>query len=367
MAAERDEEQPRTPKGDEEAPDWTTWLRSRLERVSSSERKAGESVRDAPGEAGDDQQHGEDSTSPPATAPPGSGPAPVASGPGLVKSSPASIPPRSPAASASTPAPTPGSTAVEIEALRAAVTALVAGVGALADTFSGFRSVVTERLEEYSGTVLRVTKDTAAELEEHRKVHAGSTDELGRTVAEVSDRLQRLAGGMEELTMIRGDDERWAEVMGRLLDEVDAERQAGERQKSTTEGVVKRLDGLDQALQRIAAEVTEMAVGQQRITAELTEMAVGHHRVAADVAQVAVAQRSSAKAATQQLAAELDRPPRLTDAQVRLLAEAVLEVAAEKRSSPSSPPPFRPSAPPRGRRQTPLRAQRKARPSRPSR
>jgi uncharacterized coiled-coil protein SlyX len=184
------------------------------------------------------------------------------------------------------------------------------------------------------------------ELEEHRTTHTGSTDELGSTVAEIggavaemSVRLQRQAATMENLAALRGDDERWAEVMGRLLDEVDVERQTGQREDAAPEGVVERLTGLEHALQSVAA----------------------------DLADVAAAQRVSAD---QQRA-----PLQLDEAQVRLLAEAVLGAASDMRPSPadSSPPamvdalaetppsaPDKRPAPARGRRAAPLRAERKA-------
>lgn len=281
-----------------------------------------------------------------------------------------------------------------MEALRAAVTALVTGFAALADTFSGFRSVMTERLHEYSGAVLQVSRDTVAELKEHRKVHAGASESSAGNVAEVSDQLQRLAAGMEHLAGIRSDDERWAEVMGRLLDDVDAERQAGERERSAAESMAERLQGLEHVVQGVVADLAEMAAGnqrlaeevgevtatqqrvgaelaeitktQQRVTEVLAEMAAGQQRVADDVAEVAATQQRVAEdvaevaAVARQAAPDLEAVPlRLDDAQIRMLAEVVREAAAEKRP----PPPV----PLRGRRQAPLRAERKSASPRPSR
>ncbi|MBA3955729.1 MAG: hypothetical protein H0X58_03605, partial [Acidimicrobiia bacterium] len=185
MVDKKDEEDPAPASDDQDAPDWTTWLRSRLERVSSSERKAAGSVHEVPGESVGGDEQGRTGTGPEGeTATPAPTPAPT---PG-------------PTPAPRVPALTFGSTTVplsEIEALRAAVTALVAGVGTLADTFSGFRSSVTDRLEEYSETVQRVTSDTATELGEYRKAQAGSTDDLGRAVAEVRERLRGLSRDME--------------------------------------------------------------------------------------------------------------------------------------------------------------------------
>jgi uncharacterized phage infection (PIP) family protein YhgE len=480
MAADRDDEEPTTPDGDEDAPDWTTWLRSRLERVSSSERKAAGSVDESAGEpVGGDEQRGAATPSEPAPArpplaaptpapvpPPGpvQTPAPVPP-PGPVQT-PAPVPPpgpvQTPAPVPPRPAPTTPGSGSEMEALRAAVTALVAGVAALADTFSGFRSVMTERLDEYSGAVLQVSRDTAAELEEHRKVHvgaseasagnvaevsdelrrlaggmqdlaiirseleehrkvhAGSTDELGRdvaeigerlrrlaagmddlatirdeleehrkvhvgaseasagSVAEVSDQLQRLAAGMEHLADIRSDDERWAEVMGRLLDDVDAERQAGERERSAADSMAERLQGLEHVVQGVVADLAEMAAGNQRLGEEVGEVTASQQRVGEELAEITATQQRIAEvlaemAAGQQRVAEevaevaaVAREPepdmepvplRLDDAQIRMLAEVVREAAADKR-----PPP-----PPRGPRQAPLRAERKSASPRPSR
>jgi hypothetical protein len=106
---------------------------------------------------------------------------------------------------------------------------------------------------------------------------------------------------------------------------------------------------------------------QQRLVAEVAAVAAAQQGVVADLADVADAQRVSAD---QQRA-----PLQLDEAQVRLLAEAVLGAASDMRPSPadSSPlamvdalaetlpsaPDKRP-APSRGRRAAPLRAERKA-------
>ncbi len=392
MAAKREEEEPAAPSGGDDAPDWTTWLRSRLERVSNSERKAADSGQDVPEEvAGGDPPKPEgpvpQGNAAPKTAPAPPAPAP-APAPGSARPAPTPVPVR-PAAAAST-------SGSEVDALRAAVTALVAGVGALADTFSGFRTTVTERLDEYRETLLRATTDTATELEAHRQVHAGAaTDEPNAALAEVNDRLQRLAAGMDHLTTIRGDDERWAEVMGRLLDEVDAERQASEQERSVTGGVIERLEGLEQAMQGIATDVAENVAGQQRIAAELAELAElaaaypgftaewaqfvegqerlasyvaqmaqaqqgvtaemaqvaeGQQRIAEDVAELAQAQQRQADEVTQMALAQ----------RASAEAEAVLEGAVRDAAIEQRPlPPVRPPAS-SGRRRAPLRAERQA-------
>ncbi len=222
MAAKRDEEDPAAPSGGDDSPDWTTWLRSRLERVSNSEREAADSVQDVPEEvAGGDppqpegpvpQGHAAPKSAPAAPAPP---PAP-----GSARSAPTPAP--APVLPAPTPAPVLPAVAAstsgsEVDALRAAVTALVAGVGALADTFSGFRTTVTERLDEYRETLLRATTDTATELEAHRQVHAAATDkpatdEPDPALAEVNVQLQRLAAGIADLTLIRTEMEAHRQV-----------------------------------------------------------------------------------------------------------------------------------------------------------
>ncbi|MBA2438121.1 MAG: hypothetical protein H0V52_07195 [Acidimicrobiia bacterium] len=227
------------------------------------------------------------------------------------------------------------------------------------------------------------------ELEEYRTTHTGSTDELGSTVAEIggavaemSVRLQRQAATMEDLTALRGDDERWAEVMGRLLDEVDAERQTGQREDAAPEGVVERLTGLEHALQSVAADVAELVSNQQgAAAADAAEMVLAQQSLVAEVAAVAAAQQGVAAdladvAAAQRVSADQQRAPlQLDEAQVRLLAEAVLGAASDMRPSPadSSPPamvdalaetppsaPDKRPAPARGHRAAPLRAERKA-------
>ncbi|HWH35828.1 MAG TPA: hypothetical protein VNT56_10985 [Acidimicrobiales bacterium] len=295
------------PEPGEDAPDWTTWLRSRLERVSNSERRA-------TGEA------------PPALL-------------------------------------------VEMEALRAAVASLVAGIGALTDSFSTFRSGLNERLDEHTRRVREAARQSASGTDQARQALTGATADLGRALAAVEGRLDGVAGqlqelaaageaspapsaagsgtdelrsiladqgerldrlvlGMDELVAVRSDDDRWAEVMGRLLDEIDAERVA----EAEAPGRPEPAGGLD--------EIEDSLV-----------------RIEADLSQLA------------------SRPPpaplHLDDDQVRRLARALAEMipAAVPGPAPAAPPADPPPAPVRarpvaarrrGRRDAPLRAPRPA-------
>ncbi|CAN5204942.1 hypothetical protein BH24ACT1_BH24ACT1_13230 [soil metagenome] len=396
-SAEKDMGEPAKGGGDEDIPDWTTWLRSRLERVSSSERTAAESAEAASQEVvGGDEQGVEDGgaedevlsvegvgfeeTLPvedvaPKEASPIEGAGPE--GPPAAPASPA-------AAMTPAPAPLPGPDSafvVEIEALRAAVTALVAGVGALTDTFTGFRSVVNDRLSEYNGLEIGERLQRLAhgmedlakirgELEDNRRLQATTNAELRQNDAEVSERLERLAEGMESLLAVRSDDERWAEVMGRLLDEVDAERHAGEREMLAAGGVIERLDGLEHALRRITEEVSEgltrlpdvvdaerraeerEALSDEKVVGRLDRLDQALRQVATDVAEVTAVQRSSADRA--------QASPRDNDADHLVRAMPAPDAAATRASSS----PRKPSVRPPGRRATPLRAERPTAPFR---
>ncbi|HEV2069646.1 MAG TPA: hypothetical protein VGR26_07630 [Acidimicrobiales bacterium] len=388
--------------GEENIPDWTTWLRSRLERVSNSERTAAGST-EAPAREAD----GHDQPEPRRPAGPADEQAVSDEGVGSAERLPVEVTPSEQASpvpddhseddgpevplatSATTSArmapppttserpiaPVPDSAfLIEMEALRAAVTALVAGVGVLTDTFTGFRSVVSERLTEYNGLEIgeRLQRlghgieglgKLRGEFEENRRLQATTIAELRHNEAEVGERLQRLAEGMEKLVAIRSDDDRWAEVMGRLLDEVDAERHAGEREVLAGEGVIERLDGLDQALGRITADVSEAMArlpdaldGERRATEReelTTEKVVGRldgleqglDRIAAEVAEVTAVLRSSEDRAQALASAEVQPPP------------SPGPVDDDGPITPSLT--RRPAARPEGRRAAPLRAERR--------
>ena len=406
--------------GDENIPDWTTWLRSRLERVSTSERTAAASTeapaQDVLADEQPDQRRAEDSppldpgltaegvgfaervpveevasedSSPVEAAAPEEAHAPeeaaapeevAAAEEGATAEEAPAASPTAPAPIAAVPTtrdvpapPAPDSAfVIEIEALRAAVTALVAGVGALTDMFTGFRSVVSERLNEYNGLEIgeRLQRlghgmeglgKLRGEFEENRRLQAATIAELRHRQAEVGERLQGLARGMEKLVAIRSDDDRWAEVMGRLLDEVDAERQAGEREMLAAEGVLHRLDGLEEALGRVTADVSDamtrlpdVADGERRAREqeELTAAKVVDRldgleqaldRIAGDVADMTAVLRASKDRAQAVASAEGQRPPSAGHG----------DAGANRPSSTR-----RPAARPQGRRATPLRAER---------
>jgi len=113
--------------------------------------------------------------------------------------------------------------------------------------------------------------------------------------------------------------------------------------------------------------LVELVSNKPRVAADVAETVAHQQRLVAEVAAVADAQRVSAD---QQRA-----PLQLDEAQVLLLAEAVLGAASDMRPSPadSSPPamvdalaetppsaPDKRPAPARGGRAAPLRAERKA-------
>ena len=386
--------------GDENIPDWTTWLRSRLERVSSSERTAaGSAEAPAPEVVADeepDQRPAQDSPAEDqAVSDQGVGfaerlPVEVASGQAssVVAGGPEGAPATSATASVpnapvppvpSTPdVPTPAAPdaafVIEIEALRAAVTALVAGVGALTDMFTGFRSVVSERLNEYNGLEIgeRLQRlghgieglgKLRGEFEENRRLQADTIAELRHNEAEIGLRLQRLVEGMDKLVAVRSDDDRWAEVMGRLLDEVDAERQAGERELLAAEGVIERLDGLEQALGRVTTDVSEAMTrlpdapdGERRagdeellaaeaVIERLDGLEQALDRMAGDVAEMTAALRLSEDRAQAAASAEVQLPPR--------------SVPMDDDGAITLPPARRPAARPPGGRAAPLRAERR--------
>lgn len=381
--------------GDENIPDWTTWLRSRLERVSSSERTAaGSAEAPAPEVVADeepDQRPAQDSLAKDqAVSDQGVGfaerlPVEVASaqassveagGPvgGPATSATAPVPPVPPARDVPTSAAGDSAFVIEIEALRAAVTALVAGVGALTDMFTGFRSVVSERLNEYNGLEIgeRLQRlghgieglgKLRGEFEENQRLQASTIAELRHNETEIGERLQRLTEGMDKLVAVRSDDDRWAEVMGRLLDEVDAERQAGERELLAAEGVLERLDGLEQALGRVTADVSEALnrlpdalEGERRareedeltgeeVVARLDGLEQALDRMAGDVAEMTAALRASEDRAQGATSTEVQLPPR--------------SVSMDEDGAITPSPRRRPAARPQGRRAAPLRAERR--------
>lgn len=378
--------------GDENIPDWTTWLRSRLERVSSSERTAaGSAEAAAPEVVADeepDQRSAQDSPARDQTvSDQGVGFAerlPVEVASAQASSMEAGGVANAPATSATAPVPptpdVPSSAAadsaavIEIEALRAAVTALVAGVGALTDMFTGFRSVVSERLNEYNGLEIgeRLQRlghgmeglgKLRGEFEENQRLQASTIAELRHNETEIGERLQRLTEGMDKLVAVRSDDDRWAEVMGRLLDEVDAERLAGERELLAAEGVLERLDGLEQALGRVTADVSEALnrlpdalEGERRareedeltgeeVVARLDGLEQALDRMAGDVAEMTAALRASEDRAQGATSTEVQIPPR--------------SVSVDEDGAITPSPRRRPAARPQGRRTAPLRAERR--------
>jgi hypothetical protein len=364
------------PKDDhDEVPDWTVWLRARLERVSSSEGKTADReatalpapVQVGAGDSGD-SGGGTIATSPevsapPATADPTADPVtspastdtdadpdaetdadtdadtetdqssasaakaspPVTAGQPQAVVSSAAGPPPAVAPSVALPDPT---LTIALESLRSASMALSARVDALADTTSSFRSVLNERLDEYAETVLRVAKGNASDIEEYRRMHAASITELRRTGTETADSLARLAGRMEELVTTQADDERWAEVLGQLSNNTNS---------SFRSVLNERLDEYAETVLRVAkGNASDIEEYRRMHAASITELRRTGTETADSLARLAAT-------------AEIPQDPvlQLDDAQIQALAAAVAEVLAaripvtrirnELRSTPTVP------------------------------
>ncbi len=374
-------------------PDWTVWLRSRLERLASSEGKEDGAeppldaaldpflpprpsapVEDpAPPEvevtAGGEVVPASFSESPQQDAALPTGPDPgVVAGLDALRSAVAALPTgpdpgvvaglealRSAVAALPT-GPDPGVVA-GLEALRSATTALSIRVEALADANSSFRSVLNERLDEYAETVLRVVKGTTSNLDEYRRMHATSITELRRTGAETAGSLARLAGRMEELATIQGDDERWVEVMGQLCDEVTAERAWGRSHEEVrAEEAVsssERLGAVEEVLDRLAAQVAGLAARVQVAQEQpRREHSFGETELQTLAAAVAEA-----------LAERLPLAPPVPRASPAPAARATAKRAAKKRTTGTSAPPRPTSNSGAPRRKTPIRVREPADPA----
>ncbi|MBW3626113.1 MAG: hypothetical protein KY412_00715, partial [Actinobacteria bacterium] len=85
-----------------------------------------------------------------------------------------------------------------LDRLQVAVSSLSARVDGLADATLSFRSVMNERLDEYTETVLRAAKSSASDVQEYRRMHTASLGELRRNANDTAETLRRLTGWMEE-------------------------------------------------------------------------------------------------------------------------------------------------------------------------
>ncbi len=145
-----------------------------------------------------------------------------------------------------------------LDRLQVAVSSLSARVDGLADATLTFRSVMNERLDEYTETVLRAAKSSASDVQEYRRMHTASLGELRRNANDTAETLRRLTGWMEELARIQGDDERWATALSQAFEEAAAERREGEeRSHEVVSTLTGRLERIEEALDELAAEAAE--------------------------------------------------------------------------------------------------------------
>ncbi len=314
------------PQEDAGSPDWTVWLRSRLERVAISERQGADTGSDEKEGTGSDEEgrEAEAATAGNSTAE-DAGPAadrrhsePFLPVPeprsddaelalrldwpehplqqALTAESlqvPASVDPAPPpppvvARVAPAPDPTPAilagldslQTAVSalpsgpdpailagLDSLQTAVSALPARIDAAADATGSFRSVMNDRIDEYVETVMRAAKGTSSDLEEYRRMHASSITELRRVTIDTAETLRRLTGWIEELATVQGDDERWAHAMTGVFEEMAAERRAQEDHLTDTlsslSSLPGRLDQVEGGLREALAELADARLASE--------------------------------------------------------------------------------------------------------
>ena len=301
-----------------------------------------------------------------------------------------------------------------LDRLQVAVSSLSARVDGLADATHTFRSVMNERLDEYTETVLRAAKSSASDVQEYRRMHTASLGEVRRNANETAETLRRLTGWMEELARIQGDDERWATALSQAFEEAAAERREGEeRDHQVVSTLTERLKRIDQALGRLGEElaaeppdpllpvVTSLAERLERMEQALDELAAQAGQpllppvIDTLVERLEAIERAVA-ARGEEPAALPPAPLVLDDDAVRAIAAAVAErldvpaiaAGAERldapppaaapepqptttetterteTTSPTSPPDAAPAATARGRRTTPIRARSRSRSSR---
>ena len=439
--------------------DWTNWLRSRLERVAAPERrqdvvtghgpKSGQHRAGAPPaprlppsgqeqeqEAGPDpdlglqwtqpstgarggsaddggadaETAGSDPAAPAAAERPAARPdAPAASreaAPAPFDAATAPPGTRAPSRLAEPPAAVPSHELVAgLDRLQVAVSSLSARVDGLADATHTFRSVMNERLDEYTETVLRAAKSSASDVQEYRRMHTASLGEVRRNANETAETLRRLSGWMEELARIQGDDERWATALSQAFEEAAAERREGEeRDHQVVSTLTERLKRIDQALGRLGEElaaeppdplvpvVTSLAerlgrmeqaldglaaqagqpplppvidtLGERLEAIERAVAARGEEPAAlppplvldADAVRAiaaAVAERLDVRAIAS-VAERLDAPPPADAPEPQPTTTETTETT--EATSPTSPPDAAPAPPARARRTTPIRA-----------
>ncbi|HEV2767246.1 MAG TPA: hypothetical protein VGV63_06020 [Acidimicrobiales bacterium] len=283
-----------------------------------------------------------------------------------------------------------------LDRLQVAVSSLSARVDGLADATLSFRSVMNERLDEYTETVLRAAKSSAADVQEYRRMHTASIGELRRNANDTAETLRRLTGWMEELARIQDDDERWATALSQAFEEAAAGgRQGEERFHEVVSSLTGRLERIEAALDELAAKADEpaeptgssLAPGMAALSDHLERIDHALARLAEELAAepldpllpvvTSLAERlERMEEALDGLAAEADQPPLppasvvLDDDDVRAIAAAVAErLDAPPPAAPGEPGTAKtasarrtpdsgaaPAAPARSRRTTPIRA-----------
>lgn len=406
--------------GGGDTPDWTTWLRSRLERVARSERRGAEVVSDTEAEGDGDgaedevDEDGPTGTDVPPPSPMGAedtaaidpqldwlqpsqpdaaaratsalrtGPVP----PPPVPVAPHAPPPPPPAEPAAAPPPPGPAFDRDLESVMTAVVALTARIDALVDATTGYRTALDERLDEHGEAVLRAITTDGSDREEHRRSHDAAIAEVQRSTTETAGTLRRLTDEVEHLATVVGDDERWVGAVRTVVDADAAERRAaGQRTEDALTALSERLDGIEGAVSGIATLLSGLQEhlappGDDEPWAEAVrqvfEEVAGAHRGDEERAEEALSgipeRLGDVERALGQLAAELAEAraqpappaPELGPAQVRAIATAVAEMLGDR--PPASPAPATPAGdrppekqgPPRPatprRRSAPLRA-----------
>ncbi|MDP8987619.1 MAG: hypothetical protein M3N11_04650, partial [Actinomycetota bacterium] len=142
-----------------------------------------------------------------------------------------------------------------LDRLQSAVTSLSARVDGLADATITFRSVMNERMDEYTETVLRAAKASATDVQEYRRMHTASLAELRRNTNDTAESLRRLTGWMEELGSVQGDEERWATALRQVLEQAAAERREDEQPvHQAVSTLLERLGRIEAGLGELAAQ-----------------------------------------------------------------------------------------------------------------
>lgn len=106
-------------------------------------------------------------------------------------------------------APLLPSIAGRVEALSGLLRSITMRIDGLAAASDVYRATVTDRIDEYTETILQLTRQNDQTLEEHRRASERITAELRRSATDRTEMISRLAGRVEELatevgTMVEG-------------------------------------------------------------------------------------------------------------------------------------------------------------------